>query len=280
MEELDEFDGVLSGIRDACQAQGLPSDTIIVENGPGQFEVNLHHVADPLLAADHAILLRRAVRAMARRHDLHATFMAKPYGTAAGSGFHLHCSLLDGDGRNIFDDGTPEGSDALRHAIAGMIAVMPESMLIFAPHLNSYRRFQPGAHAPTTASWGYENRTTSLRIPASANKARRFEHRPAGADANPYLVVAAILAGALHGLERRQEPPPVLAGDGYGDGNQAVSLPLTWDGAIGAFQAGTVLRRYLGETVMRAFGTAKAQELTELSRRVTDVEYATYLGVL
>jgi len=280
MEELDEFDGVLTGIRDACRAQGLPSDTIIVENGPGQFEVNLHHVADPLLAADHAMLLRRAVRAVARQHGLHATFMAKPYGTAAGSGFHLHCSLLDGDGRNIFDDGTPEGSAALRHAIAGMIALMPESMLIFAPHLNSYRRFQPGAHAPTTASWGYENRTTSLRIPASSNKARRFEHRPAGADANPYLVVAAILAGALHGLERRQEPPPVLAGDGYGDGNEAVILPLTWGAAIEAFDKGTELRRYLGETFMRAFGTTKAQELMELSRRVTDVEYATYLGAL
>jgi glutamine synthetase len=278
MEELNEFDDVLTAIRDVCQAQGLPSDTIIVENGPGQFEVNLHHVADPLLAADHAILLRRAVRAVSRRHGLHATFMAKPYGTAAGSGFHLHCSVLDADGRNVFDDGTPKGSATLRHAINGMIALMPESMLIFAPHLNSYRRFQPGAHAPTTASWGYENRTTSLRIPDSSNKARRFEHRPAGADANPYLVVAAILAGVLHGLEIRQEPPPMLSGDGYGDQQGGVALPLTWDAAIAAFQSGTVLRRYLDESFMRAFGTCKAQELLELSRRVTDVEYAAYLG--
>ncbi|MDR3441268.1 glutamine synthetase family protein [Telmatospirillum sp.] len=278
MEELDEFDAVLTGIRDACQAQGLPSDTIIVENGPGQFEVNLHHVADPLLAADHAILLRRAVRAVARRHGLHGTFMAKPYGAWAGSGFHLHCSLIDKAGRNIFDDDTPKGSPALRHAIAGTIALMPESMLIFAPHLNSYRRFQPGAHAPTTATWGYENRTTSLRIPASSNKARRFEHRPAGADANPYLVVAAILAGALHGLENHLEPPAALSGDAYGEDTAPAPLPLTWDAAIGAFQSGTILRQYLGETFMRAFGTCKVQELAELGRRVTDVEYATYLG--
>lgn len=278
MEELDEFDAVLTGIRDACLAQGLPSDTIIVENGLGQFEVNLHHVDDPLLAADHAMLLRRAVRAVARRHGLHATFMAKPYGDSAGSGFHLHCSVMDDQGRNIFDNGTPEGGPALRHAIAGMIQTMPEAMLIFAPHLNSYRRFQPGMHAPTTATWGYENRTTSLRIPASSNKARRFEHRPSGADANPYLVVAAILAGALHGLENRLEPPPVLSGDAYGASADLPSLPLTWDAAIAAFQSGAILRQYVGETFMRAFGTCKAQELQKLSSRVTDVEYATYLG--
>lgn len=279
MEELDEFDTVLTAIRDACRLQDLPSDTIIVENGPGQFEVNLHHVEDPLLAADHAMLLRRAVRAVARRHGMHATFMAKPYGDWAGSGFHLHASLLDRAGHNVFDDGTPAGGPLLRQAIAGMIELMPESMLIFAPHLNSYRRFQPGAHAPTTASWGYENRTTALRIPESANKARRFEHRPAGADANPYLVVAAILAGALHGLENRLEAPPAVKGDAYGDDAQPTApLPLTWGAAIEAFQSAKALPRYLGQPLMRAFGSCKAQERQELGRRVTDVEYATYLG--
>jgi len=280
MEELDEFNDVLTDIRDACEAQGLPADTIIVENGLGQFEVNLHHVADPLLAADHAVLLRRTVRGVARKHGLQATFMAKPYGNSAGSGFHLHASLLDQDGKNVFDDGTPEGGDMLRHAIAGMIAMMPESMLVFAPHLNSYRRFQPGAHAPVTASWGYENRTTAIRIPTSSNKARRFEHRLAGADANPYLVLAAILAGALYGIENKVEPPPAVSGDAY-DGEEGASigaLPTNWGSAIEAFQKGEILKHSMGEVFMRAFGTCKVQEMAELGRKVTDVEFATYLG--
>ena len=283
LEELDEFNDVLTAIRDACQAQGLPTDTIIVENGLGQFEVNLHHVSDPVLAADHAVLLRRAVRACARQHGLHATFMAKPYGESAGSGFHLHCSLLDQQGRNVFDDGTSKGTETLRQAIAGMIEMMPESMLVFAPHLNSYRRFQPGMHAPTTASWGYENRTTAIRIPTSPGKARRFEHRLAGADANPYLVIAAILAGVLHGLENKLVAPAAIDGNAYGEENAAVIetapvLPIEWSRAIDAFQTGPHLRGYVGEVFMRAFGPGKAQELAELGRRVTDVEYATYLG--
>lgn len=280
MDELDEFDAVLTGIRDACEAQGLPSDATTVENGLGQFEINLDHVADPLLAADHAVLLRRAVRAVARRHGLHATFMAKPYGDMAGSGFHLHCSMIDAQGRNVFDDGTPEGSALLRQAIAGMIALMPQSMLIFAPHLNSYRRFQPGMHAPTGVGWGYENRTMSLRIPASSNPARRFEHRPAGADGNPYLVIAAILAGALHGLENQLEPPSPLTGNAYGEGAAVTPLPLSWESAIAAFRSGTVLRRYLGDSFIEAFAACKAQELTKLGQRVTDVEYATYLAAI
>jgi len=279
MEELDEFNDVLSEIREACAAQGVPTDTIIVEFGPGQFEVNLHHVADPLLAADHAILLRRTVRAVARKHGLHATFMAKPYGDVAGSGFHLHASLLDQDGNNVFDDGTEEGGDLLRQAIAGMIKLMPESMLIFAPNLNSYRRFQPGCHAPTTANWGYENRTAALRIPTSPNKARRFEHRLAGADANPYLVIAVILAGALYGLENKLTPPPAVSGDSYAEEvPPEARLPTDWVGAIEAFTNSETLKEIMGPVFHRAFSACKAQECEELGRKVTDIEYQTYLG--
>jgi glutamine synthetase len=279
MEELDEFADVLTEIRESCQAQGIPTDTIIVEFGPGQFEVNLNHVADPLLAADHAVLLRRTVRAVARKHGLHATFMAKPYGEVAGSGFHLHASLLDQGGNNVFNNGTEEGSDLLRQAIAGMIALMPESMLLFAPNLNSYRRFQPGCHAPITASWGYENRTAALRIPTSSNKARRFEHRLAGADANPYLVIAVILAGALYGLENKMVPPPAVSGDAYSEGIKPEErLPTDWNNAIQAFIASETLKEILGPVFHRAFSTCKAQECEELGRKITDIEYQTYLG--
>lgn len=282
MDELDEFSAVLEDLRDACLAQGIPADAILVENGPGQFEINFNHVADPMLAADHGALFHRLVRMVARQHDMHATFMAKPYDDAPGSGLHVHCSLLDRDGNNVFDNGGPEGSDILRHAVAGVLAAMKESMLVFAPHLNSYRRFQPGLHAPTLAVWGYENRTTALRIPVGPGKARRIEHRVSGADANPYLVVAALLAGILHGITNSLEPAAPIDGDAYAEGASppGVNLPTEWGAAIDAFNAGTILRPLFGDVFMRAFGLMKRQEMNRLGRRITDIEYATYLGIL
>jgi glutamine synthetase len=279
MDELSEFSQALTAMRRACAALDLPTDSIMVENGRGQFEITLAHQPDPLLAADHAILLRRAVRGVARDFALHATFMAKPYGSSAGSGLHSHCSLLDADGRNLFDDGGEQGSAGLRHAVAGLLAAAAESFLIFAPHLNSYRRFVAGAHAPISASWGYENRTTAVRIPIGPPSARRFEHRLAGADANPYLVTAAILAAMLHGLRGKLEAPPPIAGDGYQDLTQP-ALPRDWLAAIEAFEGGTILEPYLGPLFRRAFAACKRQEHQVLARRVTDVEYQTYLGFL
>ena len=279
MDELAEFSEVLSAMRRACAGLGLPTDGIMVENGRGQFEITLAHQPDPLLAADHAILLRRAVRGVARDFGMHGTFMAKPYGDSAGSGLHLHCSLLDRDGRNLFDDGTEAGSPLLRHAVAGLLEAAAESFLIFAPNLNSYRRFVAGAHAPVSACWGYENRTVAVRIPTGSPAARRFEHRLAGADANPYLATAAILAAMLHGIRARSVPPAPIVGNGYEEG-APVFLPRDWLAAIEAFEAGTILEPYLGPMFRRAFAACKRQEREVLQRRVTDVEYQTYLGYL
>ena len=279
MDELSEFSAVLSAMRRACAGLGLPTESIMVENGRGQFEITLTHQADALLAADHAILLKRAVRGVARDFGLHGTFMAKPYGDSAGSGLHIHCSLLDQAGRNLFDDGTEAGSPLLRNAVAGLLAAARESFLIFAPNSNSYRRFVSGAHAPVSASWGYENRTAAVRIPTGAPAARRFEHRLAGADANPYLVTAALLAAMLHGLKAEDVPPPPIAGNGYQDTAQP-PLPRDWLAAIEAFEQGTVLEPYLGPVFRRAFAAIKRQERAVLERRVTDIEYQTYLGSL
>lgn len=279
MDELAEFSAVLSAMRRACDGLGLPTESIMVENGRGQFEITLGHQSDPLLAADHAILLRRAVRGVARDFGLHGTFMAKPYGDSAGSGLHIHCSLQDATGRNLFDDRTEAGSPRLRHAVAGLLAATAESFLIFAPNSNSYRRFRAGVHAPVSASWGYENRTTAVRIPTGDPIARRFEHRLAGADANPYLVTAAILAAMLHGLRAGEEPPPAIAGNGYED-TAHPPLPRDWLAAIEAFERGTILEPYLGPLFRRAFAACKRQEREVLERRVTDVEYHTYLGYL
>ncbi|RXE47717.1 glutamine synthetase family protein [Chromohalobacter israelensis] len=280
VEEMDGFEAFFADIREACQGQGIGADTIIAEMGPGQFEVNLNHVADPLNAGDQAILFKRLVRGVSRRHGYSATFMAKPYVEESGNGFHTHFSLLDRDGNNVFDDGTEQGSDLLRHAIAGMMQLMPESMLVFAPHLNSYRRFMPGAHAPTHASWGYENRTVALRVPESSNLARRIEHRVAGADANPYLVLASILAGALHGMENALEPDAPVEGDAYAEESPRYPLPCEWQDAIARFEQSEILREYLGEEFVRVYAQAKRQERRRLNERISDVEYEAYLGLL
>ena len=220
------------------------------------------------------------MRGVSRRHGYAATFMAKPYVEESGNGFHTHFSLLDRDGNNVFDDGTEQGSDLLRHAIAGMMQLMPESMLVFAPHLNSYRRFMPGAHAPTHASWGYENRTVALRVPESPNLARRIEHRVAGADANPYLVLASILAGALHGMENALEPDAPVEGDAYAEESPHYPLPCEWQDAIARFEQSEILREYLGEEFVRVYAQAKRQERRRLNERISDVEYEAYLGLL
>ena len=151
--EMQEFEGVLADLGRTCLAQGIPADTTISEYGPGQYEINLNHVADGLLAADHAVLMKRAVKGVARRHGLEATFMAKPYGNYSGNGLHVHFSVLDEAGANIFAGTDASGSPALRHAMGGLLATMADAMAIFAANANSYRRFQAGSHAPTTASW-------------------------------------------------------------------------------------------------------------------------------
>jgi glutamine synthetase len=207
IETMESMSEVMHGIRDACIAQGLPIDTLINESAPSQYEINLYHSPDALVAADQGMMLQRVIKGVARQQGLRATFMAKPFGDLAGNGMHVHCSLLDDQGNNAFDDGTGQGNALLRQAVAGCLATIEESMLLFAPNLNSYRRFQRGTHAPLAPSWGYENRTVSVRIPADSPGATRIEHRVAGADANPYLVIAAILGGMLHGIENKLEAP-------------------------------------------------------------------------
>ena len=152
------------------------------------------------------MLFKQIAKGVARKHGLAASFMAKPHADRPGSGMHVHLSVIDKLGKNIFDDGSDAGSQTMQYALAGLLAAMPESMLIFAPHHNSYRRFAIGSHAPLAACWGYENRTTALRIPLGPSQQRRIEHRVAGADTNPYLVLATILAGVLAGLNQGAPP--------------------------------------------------------------------------
>ena len=278
--ELDGLADFFADVREACEIQGIPADTIISELGPGQFEINLNHINDPLLVADQAILFKRLIKGVARKHEMAASFMAKPYMDQSGNGFHVHFSLLDDNGDNIFNNGGPEGTDTLRHAIGGLMQAMGDSMLVFAPNLNSYRRFQKGAHAPTYASWGYENRTVALRVPESPNVARRIEHRVSGADANPYLVLSAILSAALYGIENKIEPPAPVEGDAYSAFDESRALPNTWDGAISAIENSALIKDVLGEEFVRVFSAAKRQEQDSINSRISDVEYESYLGIL
>lgn len=273
MTVLRSFGPVLSAIAEACHALGAPADTAICEFGPGQFEVNLTHVADPMRAADHMIAMKRAVRGAARAAGFDATFMAKPYGDSAGSGMHMHLSL-EGEGGNIFAEAENGGPNAaMRHALQGMLAHMADAMLIFAPHANSYRRFIPGSYAPMIPAWGRDNRGSALRTPEVAGPGARIEHRVAGSDANPYLMAAAILAAALDGLEAGEEPPPPVVGE-PGEGEL---LPLTWMAAIERFEGSDFARRTFGADLARVIAEQKRQELEAMLARVTDAEYDAYL---
>lgn len=275
LDDIDLRADLFAEIETACRAQGLPADTLIAEQSDGQFELNLLHVGDPLLAADQAILLKRTIKAVARHHGLVASFMAKPFGTESGNGQHVHVSLVDEQGNNQFTAGG-QPTALLQHAVGGLIATMAETTALYAPHANSYRRFQPNSHMPLTATWGYDNRMTAVRVPLASPAATRVEHRVAGADANPYLVLAGILAGIDHGIAERITPPAETVGDREPEGT--VRLPNTWEYGLDAFRDSPFIADYIGSEYRRLFTVCKEQEQTEFRRQVPHAEYATYLG--
>jgi glutamine synthetase len=201
--------------------------------------------------------------------------MAKPYAEESGNGLHIHMSLLDRDGRNLFDDGTERGSAAMRHAIGGLQATTAEAMAICAPNANSYRRYQEGSYAPTSTAWAYNNRTTGIRIPAGGGAARRIEHRFAGADANVYLVAAAFLAGAHHGIVKELRADDPVDGNAYA--KPGAPLPVTWQDALRAFDAATVLPDYLGAEFCRIYALGRRVERRKFRSVVTPLEYEWYL---
>ncbi|OYW55334.1 MAG: glutamine synthetase [Rhizobiales bacterium 12-68-15] len=275
MSDLDAFATVLHDMRTAAVAQGLPTDTVISEAAPGQFEVNLYHKTDALGAADDAILLRRLIEGVARRHGLRATFMAKPLLDFAGSGMHVHVSLMDGSKANVFARPDGEGERLLRHAAGGLLATMADSTLLFVPGFNGYRRLVPGSYAPTGITWGYDNRSVAVRVPNGPPEAMRLEHRIAGADAHPHLVLAAILAGMLDGLEAGIEPPEALTGNAYD--RDAPRLSPSMADAISRFSNSPFIERTFGADYRRVYAAMKEEELAAFSRTILPLEYDTYL---
>lgn len=268
LRALDAFDGFFSELYEAAAAMDIPAETAISEAGMGQFEINLVH-GPAMKAADDAWLFKLLAHGMARRHGFAASFMAKPYRDHAGNGMHMHFSILDDAGRNIFDDGTEAGSDQLRAAIAGCLDAMAPSTLVFAPHGPSYDRLVPGAHAPTGLSWAYENRTAAIRVPAGPPAARRIEHRVAGGDINPYLMLAVVLGAALDGIERGAVAPAPVTGNAYEA--DLPRIPTDWASAITAFQDSDVIGRFLPRQLIRNYVLTKQQEL-EADAELTQAE--------
>ena len=262
LRALDQFDAFFTELYDACEEMDIPADTAISESGLGQFEINLNHQADALRAADDAWLFKLLVKGLARRHGFAASFMAKPYPDCSGSGLHMHFSVLDREGNNVFGDGSETGSEVLHHAIAGCLEAMAPSTLVFAPHANSYDRMVPGAHAPTGICWAYENRTAAIRVPSGSPAARRIEHRVAGGDVNPYLSVAAVLGAALNGIEDRKTPPPPITGNAYE--MDLPQIPDRWDAAIAAFETHPAVQRIFDAGLIRNLVMTKRQELRQM----------------
>lgn len=256
---LDAFDNFFAELYDAADAMGIPAETAISEAGLGQYEINLVH-RPALDAADDAWLFKLLVKGLARKHGFAASFMAKPYADHSGTGMHVHFSILDAEGRNVFDNGGERGTDELMYAIGGCLRAMKDSTLVFAPHGNSYDRLVPGAHAPTGIGWAYENRTAAIRIPAGTTSARRIEHRVAGGDTNPYLMLSVILGAALTGIEDRVVPPQPIKGNAYA--RNLETLPSDWHEAIRLFEESRLMPRILPKELIRNYLMTKRQELS------------------
>jgi len=274
-EELDRLAPFIDDIYRICEVQGLPVDAVMQESGPGQFEINLKHRADAVAAALDGLLLKRAVKAAARANQLDATFMAKPHEDWAGSGMHIHLSLLDKAGQNLFA-GDPI-SPLFRHALGGMRDTMVDFMAVWAQSANAYRRYVPKAYVPMTAHWAFNNRMVALRIPHGNGAATRIEHRIAGADANPYLVLASILAGANHGIANMIDPGPAV--DGHPETVEAPPLPTAWVNALDLFQHSEIVRGAFGAPFQHVFSRLKHTERSNFERIVTPLDHLWYAQV-
>ena len=270
IERLSRFADVLHEIVDAANEQGVDANVITAELGPGQVEINFGHCDDGLRAADWAALFCRSTRGVALKHGQRASFMSKPYLHAPGSGMHVHVSLYDADGNNLLaaDEQRP-----MRHAVAGCLELLPHCMPIFAANHNAFRRYGAMVNAASRASWGYEDRDACIRIPESDGKNLRIEHRLAGADANPYLVLAAILIGMEHGLAAGNEPITPL----NDDRSSGIDFPQDMLSAVTAMREHPVVNQGLGEEFVMVYCENKRQDHLAFMQEVSAREYRWFL---
>ena len=256
---------------------GIPAETAIKECAPGQFEINLLHHDDALLMADQAFLMKRLIKNCARQFNMNATFMAKPFSDQAGNGMHAHLSIIDKDGNNVFTvdkDKQPQGIFA--NSIAGLLKNAPDFLSFYASHSNSYRRLVHNAdHAPTTLSWGNENRTALVRLPEASSKATRLEFRLPSADSNPYLVFASILSSVLSGITNKYPLDKETIGNAHAQHEAA--LGITWREAVDKTSESPVVKEFFGEKFQKSYQCVKESEIKRFESTITDFEYNSYL---
>jgi glutamine synthetase len=260
IDAVNEFDPLFEDIYDYCDLMNLDVDTLIHEIGAGQMEINFQH-GDPLGLADKVFYFKRTLREAALKHDMYATFMAKPMAGEPGSAMHVHQSVVDSKtGRNIFSDGDGKASKLFQQYIGGLQRYMPSAMAIIAPYVNSYRRIVRHTAAPINLQWGIDNRTVGFRVPVSGAQDRRIENRIIGADANPYLALAVTLACGYLGMVDALEPTPIVEGSAY---KMAVELPQGLPEALSLLRNEARLREVLGNRFIDVYSAIKELEHQE-----------------
>jgi len=275
LRELEQIEPFLADLYAACKAQGIPARTAISEYAPGQVEITLEH-GDALQAMDQAVRYKRLVKGVANAHGMQACFMAKPFDHLAGTGMHMHVSLADAEGRNLFASEDPAGTPQLRLAVGGMLASLLDSLLLFCPNANSYRRFQANSYAPLAPTWGVDNRTVSLRVPGGPAYTRHIEHRICGADANPYLAAAAILAAIHRGIRDEIDPGEPVEGNGYAQAKEL--LPTDWLTALQALENSSWAREALGPEFLGVYLAVKRAEYRQFMAEVGEQDWRWYLN--
>jgi glutamine synthetase len=273
--ELEQLQPFLDDLYAACEVQGIPLRTAISEYAPGQLELTLEHRFDALQAVDEGIRYKRIVKGVANKHGFQACFMAKPFTELAGCGMHMHVSLADADGNNLYASEDRTGTPLLRHSIGGMMTTLLDSLAIFCPNANSFRRFQANSYAPLALNWGVNNRTVSFRIPGGPAVSRHIEHRICGADANPYLAAAAILAGIHHGIQQQIDPGPETVGNGYEQATE--SLPTDWLTSLQALERSAWAKAYFGDAFLKVFLAVKHNEYRQFMGEVGEQDWRWYL---
>jgi glutamine synthetase len=269
IDAVNEFDPLFEDIYAYCEQMELNVDTLIHEVGAGQMEINFLH-NHPMQLADEVFFFKRTIREAALRHEMYATFMAKPMAHEPGSAMHVHQSIVDRQTRrNIFsnDDGSP--SQAFFWYIGGLQRYIPAAMALFAPYVNSYRRLARSTAAPINIQWGTDNRTVGIRSPVANPAARRIENRVIGADANPYVALAATLACGYLGLKHRIEPTPECKGDAY---LGAYALPRSLGEALAALKAEGDLHDVLGKDFITVYTEIKEIEHEEFMKVISPWE--------
>ncbi|KQZ92552.1 glutamate--ammonia ligase [Pseudomonas sp. Root562] len=257
-------------VYECMAALGLPRDTFMHEMGVSQFEINLLH-GDPLLLADQTFLFKHLLKEVALKHHLTVVCMAKPLAHTPGSSMHIHQSIVEIDtGRNVFSDDAGQPTAIFRQFIAGQQAGMADFTALFAPNVNSYQRLCHPFASPNNACWSHDNRAAGLRIPASSPAARRVENRLPGADANPYLAIAASLAAGLHGIEHKLEPSEPIQGEFEVPDN--LSLPCTLHAALERLKRSHLAKELFGKEFIEGYIASKTMELTSFYDEITPWE--------